>query len=484
MGKAPSGGGCGVFCHVSHAIGGLVGGVVHHAVSASISAVLDGVAAWVADAAAWVLARFLDTLTFTSKVDLSASWFTRNEGAMAALAAVVAVPMLVGALVQAVVRQSPELALRAAFVHLPLALVLTGVAVQLVAVGLSITDQLSAGVMSGAGGSLEGGIRHLVVVVGASGQAGAPSFVVVVAGLLLLVGSVALWLELVVRAAAIYAAVLFLPLALASLVWPSVSYVARRLVATIVGLVLSKFVIVSILALGWGAVAAGTASPGGVPALFAGSALLLLAAFSPFSLLRLVAVADGALAAEGLAARVQAAATMVPRSAARVALRATASLPFSDMTAGTGGAEAQAGSKVNDARRRRGATPERGGDPPADGDGSSVGAWPGTAASQRAFDETLLGAEGAPGPGGRSRREPGRPGLEEKAAPEGSGFGASVLIGGDPLWGQATTSADATPHDTAPGTSLRHRLGHDDLGPVIEARPPGPEKGHPEDAGA
>ena len=52
------------------------------------------------------------------------------------------------------------------------------------------------------------------------------------------------WVELLIRAAAVYVAVLFLPLALASLAWPAIAHWCRRLVDTLVALVLGKFVIV------------------------------------------------------------------------------------------------------------------------------------------------------------------------------------------------------------------------------------------------
>ena len=68
------------------------------------------------------------------------------------------------------------------------------------------------------------------------------------------------WVELLIRAAAVYVAVLFLPLALASLAWPAIAHWCRRLVDTLVALVLGKFVIVSVLSLAAGALAGGTGS--------------------------------------------------------------------------------------------------------------------------------------------------------------------------------------------------------------------------------
>ena len=85
------------------------------------------------------------------------------------------------------------------------------------------------------------------------------TFVLLLVGLLVAAAAFVLWLELLVRAAAVYVAVLFLPLALAALVWPAVSHWCRRLVETLAALILSKFVIVATLSLAAGAVASGTA---------------------------------------------------------------------------------------------------------------------------------------------------------------------------------------------------------------------------------
>ena len=122
--------------------------------------------------------------------------------------------------------------------------------------------------------------------------------VVVLAGLLL-------WVELVLRAAAIYVAVLFLPLALAAFIWPVTAHWSRRLAETLAALVLSKFVVVAVLALGFYAFQSGALGQSVGGGLVPGASLLLLAAFAPYVLLRLVPLAEaGALAhMEGVSRR-------------------------------------------------------------------------------------------------------------------------------------------------------------------------------------
>ncbi len=92
---------------------------------------------------------------------------------------------------------------------------------------------------------------------------GTPAFVLFLGGIVVVIGAVLVWIELLIRSAAVYVAVLFLPLALASLAWPAIAHWCRRLVDTLVALVLGKFVIVSVLSLAAGALAGGSAAGGG-----------------------------------------------------------------------------------------------------------------------------------------------------------------------------------------------------------------------------
>ena len=158
-------------------------------------------------------------------------------------------------------------------------------------------------------------------LVAAAADPSIASFVLLLIALLVAVAAFVLWIELLIRAAAVYVAVLFLPLALATLVWPAVSHWCRRLVETLAALILSKFVIVATLSLAAGAVSSGTAGTGahgaGFSAVLAGGALLVMATFVPFAILRLIpAVEAGAVThLDGLRERGTAAVTRLPRSA-------------------------------------------------------------------------------------------------------------------------------------------------------------------------
>jgi len=303
---------------------GSIGGSV---ASSGFESILSGISQWVASGAEWLLNQIGDVLGATTTVDLGASWFQTHYGQMTALAGVVVLPMLLASTLQAIVRQNPGQLIRTFLVQLPLALLLAVVAVQIVILSLSATDAMSDAVAGGTNtdvSSLLNGVTSGLV--DSAADPSIASFVLLLIALLIAVAAFVLWLELLIRAAAVYVAVLFLPLALATLVWPAVSHYLRRLVETLAALILSKFVIVATLSLAAGAVSSGTAGTGdhgsGFSSVLAGGALLLMATFVPFAILRLIpAVEAGAVAhLDGLRERGMTGMTRVPRTAASHAL--------------------------------------------------------------------------------------------------------------------------------------------------------------------
>ena len=220
--------------------------VVGSVLGGTVGAVFDAAGRWVADGAVWLLGQVGGAMTATSSVDLGAGWFTSHERVMATVAAGLVLPMACCATILAVYRQDAGMLLRTFLVQLPLALLLAGVAVELVRLSLAVTDDLSARVLAAGGVDTAHLLAPVAVFLAATGGA-APAFVIFVGALLVAVAALTLWLELVVRSAAITAATLFLPLALAGLVWPAVSHWSRRLADTIAALVLSKLVIAAVL---------------------------------------------------------------------------------------------------------------------------------------------------------------------------------------------------------------------------------------------
>ena len=329
-------------------VGSLGGSVA----ASGFESVLSGISQWVASGAEWLLGQIGDVLVSTTTVDVGATWFRTHYGQMTALAGVVILPMLLVSTLQAIVRQNPGQLVRTYLVQLPLALLLAVVAIQVVILGLSATDAMSDAIAGGTGADVTSLLSGVTTgLVAAAADPTIASFVLLLIALLVAVAAFVLWLELLIRAAAVYVAVLFLPLALAALVWPAVSHWCRRLVETLAALILSKFVIVATLSLAAGAVSSGTAGSGahgaGFSAVLAGGALLVMATFVPFAILRMIPVVEAGAVGhlDGLRARGTAAMTRVPRTAASHALHGgLEALGDARLMQQAGGAGAGAGS--------------------------------------------------------------------------------------------------------------------------------------------
>jgi hypothetical protein len=295
--------------------------------SSGFQAALNDISQWVASGAEYLLSQIGDVLVSTTSIDIGASWFRLHYGAMTALAGVVILPMLLVSTLQAILRQNPGQLIRTYLVQLPAALLLAGVAVQIVILSLSATDAMSDAIAGGTGSdvtSLLSGITSGLTA--AAADPTLASFVLLLIALLIAFAAFVLWVELLIRAAAVYVAVLFLPLALAALVWPAVSHWCRRLVETLAALILSKFVIVATLSLAAGAISSGTAGSGnhgaGFSGVLAGGTLLVMATFVPFAILRMIPMMEaGAIGhLEGLRQRGTSAVSRPLKTAAGFAL--------------------------------------------------------------------------------------------------------------------------------------------------------------------
>jgi hypothetical protein len=437
-------------CYAAGAVGSIGGSVA----TAGVDAVLGGLSQWVASGAEWLLSQIGNVLTSTTTIDLGADWFRTHYAVMTALAAVVVLPLLLVSTLQAVFRQNAGQLIRAFFVQLPLALLLGVVAIQIVILCLSATDAMCTAVAGGSGSDvntlLAGMTKGLVIAVGDPTMA---TFVLLLVGLLVAAAAFVLWLELLVRAAAVYVAVLFLPLALAALVWPAVSHWCRRLVETLAALILSKFVIVATLSLAASAVGSGTAGGSTFASVLAGGALLVLSTFVPFSILRLIPMVEaGAIGhLEGVRQRGTAAVTRLPRSAAQLAL--------SEGMAAHGAAKlaAQTGPPGTGARTGLGAGGQKVGTE-ADCNWSNGGLIPnadgmmiGLPVDQEALRERFWGEPKPRGP---------KPILHTPADAAAAEAEDTVLAPGMAIIGKPG------PHDR------RYALGRDDFGPVIHGLPP------------
>jgi len=169
---------------------------------------------------------------------------------------------------------------------------------------LAITDGMTAWVSQGSGADATAVLtRSADALHNLQSGSQASLFAVFLGAIVMAVGAVVVWIELLVRQAAIYVAVLFLPLAIAGIVWPATSHWFKRLAHILVALILSKFVIAAILSLAASGLAADTADGGGFSAVLGGGALLTLAAVAPLALLKLAPILEAGLVTSTQSAR-------------------------------------------------------------------------------------------------------------------------------------------------------------------------------------
>jgi hypothetical protein len=258
-----------------------------------VSAVLRELTTWIAGGASAIVTAVGRSLNATTAVTFGTG-FTLEYDLLRRVGLGLVTVLVFAAVINAVIRQDLALLLRAVLVRLPLALMGAGGAIELVSLCLSATDQLSGALIGAAGGPTQTFFSSLSSLLAgtASGGITLAGFEGLLFALILALVSFSCWLELLVRAAAIDVACLFLPLALAGVVWPATAQWARRLAEMIAALILAKLVIAGV----FGLAAATLATATGIAALAQAIAMFALASCAPFTILRLVpAVEAGAI---------------------------------------------------------------------------------------------------------------------------------------------------------------------------------------------
>ncbi|HYZ79798.1 MAG TPA: hypothetical protein VE571_00935, partial [Solirubrobacteraceae bacterium] len=280
--------------HVGGAVGALTGSSAGKTLARAAG--LAAVATAVVAGAQYALLETGKLVGAAATPNLKAPWFTAYYWRMAAVSVLLTLPFLFAAAIQAMLRSDITLLARSAFGYLPLGLLAVGIATPLTALLLVGSDEMSA-IVSSAGGHGATTILNRSLPVGAVAGVTGGLFVAFFVALFTVAAAVTLWVELLIRDAAVYVVVLMLPLFFAAMVWPARRIWAVRAVELLVALILSKFAIVAVLSLGGAAL--GHSLVPGIQSLFAGTALVLLAAFSPWAMLRLLPLHELAGAAVG-----------------------------------------------------------------------------------------------------------------------------------------------------------------------------------------
>lgn len=302
----------------TNAVAGKVVGAITSPVTNAIEGIghgiFDQITTWVSEGASWLIEQVVSEIEKTTTPKLTTEGFLAEYGQMSEIAAVLAVAMVLLAILEAIAQGSWGVLARTVFVQLPVAFIGTSVAFVLVQMLLVATDGMCHGIAAathehsqhffksaiaglakaGASAGEKGGAVTGGPATGAvNGAVAVPLFVSFLVAIIGAFAAMFVWIELVARDASVYVVSLFMPMALAASIWPRWSGALRRTGELLVVIISSKFVIVSVVALAAGLLAE---KEQGVEHLLAASALMLLACFAPFMLLKLVPFAEGAMA--------------------------------------------------------------------------------------------------------------------------------------------------------------------------------------------
>lgn len=288
------------------AVGGYIAG---KAADTFLGPIGDAIARGLSGAAKKISDQLLHFVTTSATVDFRQGWWANDRAQtlvreIGTLALVLTLLFLLLAVVQGLFAGDVGGMLRATLIEVPVTI---GATVALVAVTellLGLVDGASSMVLSGVPEAL----GHFFEGFGAEQTIQTGGFAAIVMVGVFILGALLVWIELVVRSSLIYLLMAAAPLTLAARVWPAARGSWRRLCELGIALIVSKFAIA--LALGLGAAALAGAGPkqGDVgtqvgldlASLLTGASLMLLAAFTPFIVLRLLPIVEGAVIAQGI----------------------------------------------------------------------------------------------------------------------------------------------------------------------------------------
>jgi hypothetical protein len=291
--------GAGAGRSVGNALSGAATGVV----SAAGDSALRSFTSAVSSAGQWFLQKVGGLINGTTSPNVvNANWFGSQYRVMLALAVVISLPILLVSVAQAIVRVDAMQAIRSAFVYLPIAAIFSAVGPAIAQILIDSSDWMSTAISHNAAANAQRFMTDTGSWLGAIGAGtvnpAAPVFGVLLGAIVVVLGAFSIWLELLLRSAAIYVAVLFLPLAFAAMVWPTAGRWCRRLIEFLLAIIFAKVFIVAIIDMAAAGLAAGGLADK-FEGVLAGGALLLMAAFTPIALLRLIPLAEAAVVTAG-----------------------------------------------------------------------------------------------------------------------------------------------------------------------------------------
>jgi hypothetical protein len=257
------------------------------------------------DGAKWFLDRLQEFLTAPTRPDLLAGWWVERYNLMLAFAVVVAAATLLLALMDAAAKGSPEGLGRALFVDVPVAGLVGGTAPLFIQYLVGVADWLSGRLLQDLGVDSAKALAHsaewfTTFSQATTGSPAAPLVAGLLAALLTIFAAFVIFLELMLRANAIYLIAALIPVVYAVRIWPAAKTVARRTTEVLIAVIFAQPVVALAVSMGAAASAAlggvGDASFRDFGTAIAGAVLLVLAALAPWGIIALMPALEGAIA--------------------------------------------------------------------------------------------------------------------------------------------------------------------------------------------
>jgi type IV secretion system protein TrbL len=291
-------------CEAAGEAVGAAGGLVGEAASAAGNGIMNSLASWMIEAATQITVFVSREMQQTTTPQLESAWYLTQFRPMADLGAALSLLVAMIGLASAAIRRSPE-ALAATLVGMVRAGLGTALVIPLTVIGVGIADQISSAVLTASPHTFWATIAHAWGTKGFGGF-GSSALAMLIA-LIEVFAGIFVWLELIVRDAAIYVIPLFFAATLAAAIWPVLSAWPGRLARLLLLFVILKPVALIVLSLAGGAAAAGLSFSGGVSGsvgtILAAIVIFALAGFAPWALMYLLAAdAESAYMAAGLRA--------------------------------------------------------------------------------------------------------------------------------------------------------------------------------------
>ncbi|MCP3858307.1 MAG: hypothetical protein GY704_01510 [Phycisphaeraceae bacterium] len=413
-------------------IGGFLGGLAGDAASAIIELVLGIIFGFVADAVSAITSALAPTFNGDStRVDLTGGWFSTDGGSsVTAMTSVIAgslvLVFLLLALVRALFAGEFSAMWRASLIDVPVAFLGTALTVIVASALLEIVDVASIGLLGANGEQLAAFSESLADAERLTGA----GLLGILFGLLFIVGAVLVWIQLLVRAALIYIVIAFAPILWVTRAYPGTRSISRRGIEIGLGLIASKFVMAVSFRLGAEAMRSGGVAGDEVDlsAMLGGSAIMLLTAFMPMAVFKVVPIVESATAASG-ADKAVAGAAVVGAGAALGGSLVAAKLAGSAVGSrsnSSGGADAGGG---GDSGGGSTVVPGAGGG----SGGDSGGEGGGTSGPQGRSGETGPSGSSGGGAAGRAGRAGETDSTTGGAASAPAGSGSSTGGGGEAI---------------------------------------------------